>query len=362
MKEEFLNKRIQERKDQNAFRQLRLPQEKIDFCSNDYLGIVRNNLITPDESFQLMRHGSTGSRLLAGNSSLIEETERIIATFHDAESGLIFNSGYDANLGLLSCVPQRGDTIIYDYLCHASIRDGIRLGFARALPFQHNDIDDLERKIKQGTGNVFVVTESIFSMDGDQAELQKICELCESSNAYLIVDEAHATGIIGNMGEGLVQHLGLHSNCFARIHTFGKAVGCHGGIVLGSIGLRDYLINFCRPFIFSTALPDVSIMALKKAYEIFPKLQEERKHLQSLAGIFQEAIIPFEKLRSNTAIQGIVVPGNADVKEVAMRLQENNLDVRPILYPTVPKGRERLRIVLHSFNTEQELELLINMI
>ncbi|HLK28560.1 MAG TPA: aminotransferase class I/II-fold pyridoxal phosphate-dependent enzyme, partial [Puia sp.] len=250
MNEDFLHKKLNERKEQNAFRQLRLPDHKIDFCSNDYLGIVKNNLIiwNQTENCKLktenLRHGSTGSRLLTGNYPLIEETEKLIAKFHEAPSGLIFNSGYDANVGLLSCVPQRGDTIIYDYLSHASIRDGIRLSFAESFSFAHNRLDDLEKKLKVSKGNVFVVTESVFSMDGDCAPLNEIVSLCEKYNAHLILDEAHATGVVGEKGEGLAQHLGLHEKFFARMHTFGKAVGCHGAIVLGSKTLHDYLINF----------------------------------------------------------------------------------------------------------------------
>ena len=241
MKEDFLDKKLNERKENNAFRQLRLPDNKIDFCSNDYLGIVKNNLIN-QTSF--LKHGSTGSRLLAGNYLLIEKTEKILADFHNAEAGLIFNSGYDSNIGLLSCVPQRGDTIIYDYLSHASLRDGIRLSFAKAFSFLHNDLEDLEKKLKAAVGNIFVVTESVFSMDGDFAPLIKISLLCEKYNASLIIDEAHATGVVGEKGEGLVQHLNLQTKCFARIHTFGKAVGAHGAIILGSKKLKDYLINF----------------------------------------------------------------------------------------------------------------------
>ncbi|MBC7826259.1 MAG: 8-amino-7-oxononanoate synthase [Chitinophagaceae bacterium] len=362
MKEEFLHKKLQERKEQNALRQLKLPDGKIDFCSNDYLGIVTNRLLEQHQnaaSLQTCRHGSTGSRLLAGNYLLVEQTEKLIAEFHDAEAALIFNAGYDANTGLLSSVPQKGDTILYDYLSHASIRDGIRLSFAQAFSFEHNDLDGLAKKIKQATGNIFVVTESVFSMDGDTAPLQQIADLCTSYGAQLIVDEAHATGLLGSSGEGLVQHLGLQGECFARIHTFGKALGCHGAVVLGSDALRQYLINFCRPFIYSTALPETSVMAIRVSYELFPTLQKQRDHLQSLAAQFQLFPIPFQKLESETAIQGVIIPGNEAVKKMADRMQKNGFDVRPILYPTVPKGSERLRIVLHSFNTENQVQQLV---
>jgi 8-amino-7-oxononanoate synthase len=376
LSEDFLNKKLDERKEQHAFRQLRLPDGKTDFCSNDYLGIATNGLIekslsamppySPGNQLQAaqvpdrpIRHGSGGSRLLAGNYSLIEETERQLAAFHNAAAGLIFNSGYDANLGLLSSVPQRGDTILYDYLSHASIRDGIRLSFARSFSFLHNDLADLEKRLQAAAGNIFVVTESVFSMDGDQAPLQAIAALCAQYGAHLIVDEAHATGVIGKKGEGLVQDLGLEKECFARIHTFGKAVGCHGAVILGSQQLRNYLINFSRAFIYTTALPESSVLAISKAYELLPQMDKERSRLQQLIARSQQASLRFECLNSATPIQGVIVPGNEAVRALAARLQAAGLDVRPILYPTVPKGSERLRIVLHAFNTVEELEALI---
>jgi 8-amino-7-oxononanoate synthase len=366
MNEDFLHKKLKERKDQNSFRELRLPEDKIDFCSNDYLGIIKNDLLKiRDGSEPSHAYGSTGSRLLTGNYKLIEETEQFIANFHNAEAGLIFNSGYDANVGLLSSVPNRGDTILYDYLSHASIRDGIRLSLAQSHSFQHNDLNGLDSKLKKLTGNVFVVTESVFSMDGDLCPLQELVILCEKYNANLIIDEAHATGVIGEQGEGLVQMLGLESRIFARIHTFGKACGVHGAVVLGSNTLRNYLINFARSFVYSTALPEQAIAHIKTSYELFPFMKQERLHLYQLIKNFQD-LIPdndqgnFQYLKSKTSIQGIIIPGNEQVRRMAGQLQQNNLDVRPILYPTVPKGQERLRIVLHSFNTGNELELLLN--
>jgi 8-amino-7-oxononanoate synthase len=364
MQEEFLSKKLDERKAQNAFRQLQLPSGKIDFCSNDYLGIVRNRLLEEKAggAFMNYRHGSTGSRLLAGNSLLAEETESFLAAFHEAEAGVIFNSGYDANLGLLSSVPQRGDTIIYDYLSHASLRDGIRLSFAQSYSFRHNDLDDLEKKLQAANGNIFVVTESVFSMDGDMAPLEQIAGLCEKHKAQLIVDEAHATGVTGEQGEGLVQHLKLPSACFARIHTFGKAVGCHGAIVLGSALLRNYLVNFSRPFIYSTALPESSLAAIRTAYELFPTMRAERDHLQQLINLFQQENFRYEKQVSATPIQVVIIPGNDEVKQVAAMLQDAGMDIRPILYPTVPRGSERLRIVLHTFNSLQEVQQLCRLL
>jgi 8-amino-7-oxononanoate synthase len=270
MNEDFLEKKLEKRKEIDALRTLAINEGKTDFCSNDYLGIVKNKLLenVPGENYA---HGSTGSRLLSGNYKLIEETENIIANFHEAEAGLLFNSGYAANTGLLGCIAQKGDIIIYDQLSHASIRDGIRLSFATSFSFQHNDVGDLEKKLAgiQNPGvNIFVVTESVFSMDGDMAPLLEISSLCERYGAGLIVDEAHATGVTGAKGEGLVQQLSIQHKCFARVHTFGKACGCHGAIVLGSEKLKNYLINFSRPFIYSTSLPQLLRLKIRIQFSL----------------------------------------------------------------------------------------------
>ncbi len=364
MNEHFLDKKLQERTDVNALRSLKTQEYKngrypIDFCSNDYLGIVKNKWIERHIS-QNLPHASTGSRLLSGNYPLIEETEKCIADFHEAEAGLIFNSGYDANTGLLSSVPQKSDTIIYDQLSHSSLRDGIRLSFASAFSFLHNDLIDLEKKLFMADPNSqkFVVTESVFSMDGDLAPLKEISDLCEKYDAALIIDEAHATGVIGEKGEGLVQVLNLQKKCLARVHTFGKACGAHGAIVLGSQKLKRYLINFSRQFIYSTALPPSAVEAIAISYKIFPEMTKERRHIEALIKVFKIAEVKYKILPSETPIQIVIIPGNEEVKELAKNLQEHNFDIRPILYPSVPKGRERLRIVIHSFNNVEEVEKL----
>jgi 8-amino-7-oxononanoate synthase len=364
MNDYFLEKKLNERRQLNSVRSLSLKNYQTDFCSNDYLGIVKNKLI---ENKIKGKHsfGSTGSRLLSGNYPLIEETEKLIANFHNAPAGLIFNSGYDANVGLLASVPQKGDIIIYDQLSHASIRDGIRLSFANSYPFFHNNANDLEKKLASAANhhqNIFVVTESVFSMDGDMAPLLNISGLCEKYNAALIVDEAHATGVVGKKGEGLVQLLNLEEKCFARIHTFGKACGCHGAIVLGSSRLKEYMVNFSRPFIYSTSLPPATVAAIKTCYTIFPQMHKERAHIEYLIEIFRNFPLQYTLLNSHNPIQVVVIPGNEAVKKVAFTLQENKLDVRPILYPTVPKGKERLRIVFHSFNTIGELKQLTQLL
>lgn len=366
MKESFLQYKLDERRAMDAFRELKLPVGAVDFCSNDYLGLSRKSLIPTGEGRlqsgrMELAHGSTGSRLLSGNSTIALELEKELASFHKAEAALLFNSGYDANLGLLSAVVRKGDHVVYDQLSHASIRDGIRLGFGQAYAFRHNDLEDLEQKLNRcAGGEKFVVTESVFSMDGDFAPLTEIAAICERFSAHLVVDEAHALGVVGHKGEGLAQYLGMEQRCFARIYTYGKAAGAHGAAVVGSALLHDYLINFSRPFIFTTAAAPQGLLAIAAAYRLFPAMDQERKHLQWLIMQFQQAAIKFERLISATPIQAVLVPGNEAVRKVASSIQLAGFDVRPILYPTIPKGSERLRIVLHSYNTSEELDRLIN--
>lgn len=364
-KDSFLDKKLNERTAGDFLRSLSVKKGLIDFCSNDYLGISTRQLLA-DESGQVLKHGATGSRSLSGNSQLAEDTESLIASFHDAEAALLFNSGYNANTGILSAVPQRTDIILYDALSHASIRDGIRLSLAQSFSFAHNDLNDLEEKLKLHTSkvksDVFVVTETVFSMDGDLAPVEGLVHLCIKYGAHLIIDEAHAIGVVGDKGEGLVQKLGLQNSVFARIYTYGKGPGCHGAAIAGSKKLRSYLINFARSFIFTTALPEIAIKAIAKSYSIFPGMHAERKHIKNLIDYFQMQELPFEKLNSVTPVQGVIIPGNTAVKKMASLMETNGIDIRPILYPSVPRGKERLRISLHTFNTEEQLKKVVRLL
>ncbi len=357
-RDDFLQKKLNDRKSSHSLRQLQVIEGKTDFCSNDYLGIVTNGLLN-GKGVQ-MASGSTGSRLLSGNNHLAEAVEKQVAVFHQTEAALLFNSGYDANIGLLACVPNKEDTILYDQLCHASIRDGIRLSFARSFSFRHNDMNDLERKLSQATGTVFIVTESVFSMDGDYCPLAELVTIARKYYAHLIIDEAHATGVVGEKGEGLVQHYQLQDSVFARMHSFGKACGCHGAAILGSNALREYLVNFARSFVYTTALPPHALELIRESYLLLPSLKNEREHLKGLINQFREASIPFRRLDSVTPIQIVIIPGNESARQLASVLQQKGLDVRAILYPTVPKGMERLRIVLHAFNSKEELTILLH--
>lgn len=364
--ESFLDKKLQERKDNNSMRCLQLNNGLVDFSSNDYLGLAQSvdakkeiaNYFLENETYKI---GATGSRLISGNSAFAENLENEIAQFHKAEAGLIFNSGYDANLGLFACIAQKGDTIICDENIHACIIDGARLSFAQRFTFKHNNLESLENKLKNSKGNIFIAVESVYSMDGDRAPLKEISALAQKYNANIIVDEAHAIGIIGKNGEGLVQHLGLQNHIFARVVTFGKALGCHGAIVLGSNKLKNYLINFARSFIYTTALPLHSLVTIQIMYAQMAK-QKDIERLKNNISLFKSQFLnkKFELIESDSAIQCLIIPGNEECKNTALYLQQNGFDVRAILSPTVATTKERLRICLHAFNSNSEITGLCN--
>ena len=361
--EKFIKARLDERQAKGAYRVLKPENGLIDFCSNDYLGFARSpvlkKLIDKEmESHQDYGNGSTGSRLLSGNTVYAERLEQEIAAFHQNEAGLIYNSGYDANIGLFSSLPQKGDTIIMDELAHASIIDGARLSFANRYNFRHNDLESLEEKLKHAKGNCYVVIESIYSMDGDTSPVREILELTERYGASLIVDEAHAVGLYKR---GLVYELDLQDKVFARIVTFGKALGCHGAIVLGSMLLREYLINFSRSFIYTTAAPFHQLASIKMAYRLLESAEDDIQKLKDNINLFKKLLShnkDFIFIPSDSAIQCIILGANNKARKIAAQLQSAGLNVRPILSPTVPEGTERLRICLHTFNTKDEITLL----
>lgn len=361
--EETLRQFLAKRQADLSIRSLPDKSHLIDFCSNDYLGFSRSALLR-DKIWKELKNsesypeGSTGSRLITGNHPLFEELEAMIADYHHAESGLIFNSGYDANLGFFSSVPQRNDLVLFDELVHASIRDGLKLTRGKAIEFQHNNIADLKQKLDGNYDNIYIAVESVYSMDGDFAPLEELAAICRETGTNLVVDEAHATGVFGPKGEGRVVELGLEKEVFARIHTFSKALGCHGAIVLGSDTLKQFLLNFARSFVFTTALPYHSLVAVKYAYTILANQQHRSLKINRLRELFQQSIKGtrgLELIESESPIQSIVIPGNDKALAVSKELEKAGFYAKAILYPTVPRGKERVRIVLHSFNSEEEV-------
>jgi 8-amino-7-oxononanoate synthase len=367
---QHLEKKLAERESAGNLRQLSTQHATVDFFSNDYLGLATNGIITAalkDIQPGAKYSGSTGSRLLSGNTLQVLQLEDKISAFHKAEAALVFNSGYDANIGLITSVANRHTVIIYDELCHASIIDGIRLAQCKDyLRFKHNDAIHLGSLLQSvdANYNIMVVVESIYSMDGDAAHLAEFAALCEKHNASLIVDEAHATGVIGKRGEGLVCHLGLEEKVFARVHTFGKALGCHGAAVVGSKLLKDYLVNFARSFIYTTALPLHSVYAIEAAYDHLSSPGFSNESLHELITYFRSKINDSKAnwKDSESPIQALIAGDNAKAKTIATKLQQAGLQVNAILHPTVPLGEERLRVCLHTFNTKEQIDTLFSII
>lgn len=373
---DFLNQRLNLRAEQNALRKL-LPADAdlIDFSSNDYLGLSRsqqlhNNIAAEYEivmqSGEFRWNGSGGSRLLNGDSAVAHLTEKFLADFFRSESALIFNSGYTANIALMSALPSRNATVLYDENIHASVRDGIRMNGSRAWSFRHNDLEHLEELLSRCNNEIWVVVESVYSMDGDSPDALVLADLCERHNAALIVDEAHSGGIYGGQGQGWCVENGIENRVFARLITFGKAFGVHGAAVCGSETLRRYLVNFARPFIYSTALPLRDCIAIRESVKFVADASAQREKLKQLILYFRKHAsadtMEYSIMDSLSPVQGIVVPGNSAARELSMECLRNSLDVRAVLAPTVPAGSERLRIILHAFNTEQELNRLLNVL
>lgn len=350
--------KVQTEKD--LYRTLRvMPRGMIDFTSNDYLGLGRSARLHRliHERFQNLdplRNGSGGSRLLSGNTELAEDTEHFLASVFGAEAALIFSSGYMANLGVLSSLPQRGDTIVYDEQAHACIKDGARLSAAQRHSFRHNDLHDLERKVRVGRGQIFIAVESVYSMDGDECPLHDLHVLAARYDAIIILDEAHATGAFGDRGAGLAASLGLQHRIPIRIMTFGKAMGVHGACVVCTKDIRNYLINFSRPFIYTTAFPPHSLVAIKSAFEYLASVDGLQNKLIEKINLFRRVFAG--GTGSKSAIQPVYIRGNERARMAAGNLQRQGFDVRPILSPTVREGAERVRICIHTFNEDSHVE------
>ena len=349
----FLDAHLQKRRDQGLLRSLQTTVGLIDLTSHDYFGFAQDGHLMRESSLA----GATGSRLLTGNHFFYEDLENKIAKFHQAESCLIYNSGYTANLGLLSALGTEAVTFLYDVEIHASMIDGMRLSRAKTFPFRHNDLESLERRLKNVHLPAFVLVESIYSISGEFAPLQEIATLCVKYGAELIVDEAHGMGICGTNGEGLTAELGLESHVFARVHTFSKVLGSHGACVLGSKTLKEYLLNFSRPLIYTTALPMPALAAIESSYEKL--LKEAKIHQERLKKLTSYLCKKARLKETHSPIQPIYISHIETLRSLSKKLKEKGIDIRMILPPTAPKGKQCLRVVLHSFNRQEEIDQLV---
>lgn len=357
-------KRLRELKEADHLRIIPSAVTKgFDFSSNDYLGLSSSGLLHEramkrfGES-RTRRSGATGSRLISGNTLELEALEDQLSKFFNSETALFFGSGYEANLALISSIASRHDTLLYDEYVHASIHDGMRLSVGRSKSFRHNDVNHLAELIAESKGDVFVLVESLYSMDGDYAPLDDIASVVREKGAYLIVDEAHAVGVEGPEGRGLAFSLEKEGRVFARVATFGKAFGAKGAAVLGSKTLKEYLINHARPFIFSTAPDLFSVLLVDAALELVDQSAKEREELQKVISAFldySKDIAELTFLPSTSHIQGVVIQGNSRVLALQNFLQKEGFAVRAVRSPTVPAGTERIRFTLHSFNDCEEV-------
>lgn len=355
-----------QRKQNNRYRTLKTSDYRmIDFWSNDYLGIASGKEIQQLFLDYLKSHenenlfGSTGSRLVSGNMPVFEKAEAELAVFFNSEAALLFPSGYVANLAFCSAVPQKKDLVLYDAECHASIKASLRQSNASFRSFKHNDLGDLKKKIADRSSEVYVIVESIYSISGDMAPLEELAELCSEKACRLVVDEAHSTGIYGPQGRGLSVEYGIENSVFARIHTFGKAVGAAGAIIACSKEMKDYLINFALPFIYSTAMPPVQVHSILFNLDYIRNNSNLIQVLKNNIQFFKEMAFKsgLGNLFSNfNQILNLKVGADDVANNLSKAMQNKGIMIKAMLPPTVPVSKSSLRIIMHSFNSYEEIE------
>ncbi len=354
---------LEKRKEQGTFRVLQAKTQGVDFYSNDYLGFAGNHALQHlllKEVIETPRllSGSTGSRLISGNSSEVIETENYLSAEHQYPSALLFSSGYNANLTLFSTLPNRHDTIIADEKIHRSVHDACKMSHARKLKFRHNDVENLEHILQRQKGKCYIAIESLYSMDGDFAPVQRIAEIAEQYRAFLIVDEAHSFGVFGN---GVVDQLQLQKQVAATVVTYGKALGSHGAAILSNSIIRSYLVNFASPLIYTTCAQDIQWRSIKTGYEFLKTNRVERIRLQQNIEIFRQQNLPTCS-SEKSPIQSVLVSDNDRLNHMKQTLLEEGFLTYAVFSPAVKEGTERLRICLHSFNTEEEIVKLTRII
>ena len=376
--EELIGKFLKERKEQGLLRELKIissrSQGKIkfkgrtffDFSSNDYLGLSDHPYLIEESKKATQKFGvsSSSSRLLSGNLDLHRQLEENTAKFKHKEAAIVFNSGYQANLGIISSLYKQGDCIFADRLIHASLIDGILLSGAKNFRFQHNDTSHLEsllKKERKKFKNCLIITESIFSMDGDKAPLEELVSLKKKYNAQLFVDEAHATGIFGRNGAGLVEELDLEKEVDLIMGTFSKALGGFGAYLATSKKIVNYLVNTCRSFIYSTALPPGVIAANLASIKLLKDEPVRRIQLLENAAYFRKKLQDQGFIiKGESQIVPLIIGENTPALKCAKSLQGKGYWVLAIRPPTVPVGQARLRFSLNFYQQREILDSLIN--
>jgi 8-amino-7-oxononanoate synthase len=349
-----LESELEDLRSRRQFRQLGA-MPGINLCSNDYLGLSEDPRIKLALAHALeedVRYSSSGSRLLSGYAAVWDDLEDELASFSGVESALYFSSGYLANAGLLSAIIKSDATVFSDSANHASLIDGIRLTGARKIIYPHNNLNYLEKALRASDqpGERFIIVESIFSMDGDRAPISDLYALADRYEAALIVDEAHATGVEGPSGRGLVAASGRPDCVLATIHTCGKALASMGAFIACSGRVREYLINKARTFIFSTALPPYIASQTRTALNLVRSADDRRQHLRTWSRLLRTALIQdgFDTGASESHIIPIILGSNENALNTAARLSKAGFGIRAIRPPTVPPATARLRVSLNS--------------
>ena len=360
---DHFQKALDQRLAAGTLRTLKRQLHGTDFYSNDYLGMARNKDFQESLLKRVINHpellkGSTGSRLISGNSDVVSETEAFIAKEHNCESALLFTSGYNANLALFSALPTRHDTIIADEQIHRSVHDACKMSHAKKLKFRHNDTEDLERILRNQNGLCYIAIESLYSMNGDVAPIKEMAEIASRYKAHLIVDEAHAFGVFGY---GLVNDLQLQNSVLATVVTYGKALGSHGAAILCGGLIKSYLVNFASPFIYTTSAHDFLWMSIKEGYRFLKEDKVLQLKLQENIKLFRRQDLK-NPSSDNSPIQAVIIPDPPKLSVLRNKLSHNGFLTYAVFSPAVKKHTERLRICLHSFNTQEEIIKLTDLI
>lgn len=336
------------------------------FSSNNYLGLATDSRLKKKATEGILKYGTGagGSRLTTGNFDIHDQLEATIADFKKAEAAIVFSSGYLANMGVISSVMKTGDVIFSDAWNHASIIDGCRLSHAKTIVYEHADMVDLERKLRQshGDGKKLIVTDGVFSMDGDIAPLPEMVELAKEYKAYIMIDDAHATGVLGNDGRGTADYFGLKDEIDFTVGTLSKALGAEGGFVATSSIAKNYLLSNARSFIFQTALSPSAIEAAREGISIVQNEPERRAQLLKNAQYLrlQLAQCGFVVRGGETAIISLIIGGSHEAMQFSEKLMDEGIFIPAIRPPTVPKGSSRLRITVMATHTIEQLNTVIS--
>lgn len=370
----YLQDSVQELKDQGVYRKLPVlegPNQAeimlngknvINLSSNNYLGLANHPRLKKAaiEAVEKYGVGSGAVRPIIGNMDIHEELEVLLAKFKKEEAVMVFQSGFNCNAGVIQAITNKGDLIISDALNHASIIDGVKLSKADKAVFKHSDMEDLERVLKEKRkdyNTVLIITDGVFSMDGDIAKLPEIVELAEKYEALTYVDDAHGSGVLGEGGRGTVDHFDLHGRVDFTIGTLSKAIGVIGGYVAGSKVMKEWLLHRGRPFLFSTSLPPAAVGAIIEALNVLMESTELSERLWDNARFFKEKLgkLGYNTGESETPITPVIVGEESKTVEFSKRLMEAGVFASPIVFPTVPKGTGRVRCMVTAGHTEEQL-------